>query len=181
MMIDRYRREPQDNLLSGLIKAQDSKDALSEDEIIATCTLILFAGSETTANLISNSLLALLRHPDQMQSLRAGEVSMVDAIEEFLRFDGSGKAVTRIVRQDNAALGIEMQAGQRVFLILAAANRDPSVFAAPDRLILKRQTGQKHIAFGYGIHTCMGSHLARLQTSIAIPRMLSKWRHIELA
>jgi cytochrome P450 len=181
MMIDRYRREPKDNLLSGLIKAQDSKDALSEDEIIATCTLILFAGSETTANLISNSLLALLRHPDQMRSLRAGEVSMVGAIEEFLRFDGSGKAVTRIVRQDNAALGIDMQAGQRAFLILAAANHDPAIFAEPDRLILTRETGQKHIAFGYGIHTCMGSHLARLETSIALPKILAKWRHIELA
>jgi cytochrome P450 len=180
-LIARFRIEPQDNLLSEIIKARDDRDALSEAEILATCTLIIFAGSETTANLISNGMLALLRHPDQMALLRSGGVSISDAVEEFLRYDGSGKAVTRVVRQDNDALGVQMKAGQRVFLILAAANHDPAVFAEPGRLLLNRVSERKHLAFGLGIHSCMGLQLARLEVTIAIPKILARWRHIELA
>ncbi|QUT05504.1 cytochrome P450 [Sphingobium phenoxybenzoativorans] len=179
-LIERYRKDPEDNLLSELIKAQDDKDALSEDEIIATCTLVLFAGSETTANLIANAILALLRNPEQMSLIRSGGVKITDAVEEFLRFDGSGKAVTRVVREDTDALGVSMKAGQRVFLILAAANHDPSVFEDPDKLVLNRSWERKHIAFGYGLHSCMGLQLARLEAAIAIPGILGKWSHIEL-
>lgn len=180
-LVARFRDEPQDNLLSEIIRAHDDKDALSEAEILATCILIIFAGSETTANLIANGVLGLLRNPDEMAKLRAGEVSITDAVEEFLRFDGSGKAVTRVVRRDNDVLGVAMTAGQRVFLILAAANHDPAVFAAPDRLLLDRVSERKHLAFGLGIHSCMGLQLARLETAIAIPKILSRWSHIELA
>ena len=180
-LIVRYRDEPADNLLSELIKARDQGEALSEAEIVATCTLILFAGSETTANLMANSILALLRNPDQMVMLRSGSVDIASAVEEFLRFDGSGKAVTRVVRQDNDVLGVQMKAGQRVFLILAAANHDPEIFEAPERLLINRTSERKHIAFGFGLHSCMGLQLARLETSLAIPKILAKWRHIELA
>ncbi len=179
-LIALYRETPQDNLLSALIKAHEDDEALSEDEIIATCTLVLFAGSETTANLIANSILALMRHPDQMDLLRSGKVSIAEAVEEFLRFDGSGKAVTRVVREDNEALGVPMKAGQRVFLILAAANHDPSVFEQPGQLRLDRISDRKHIAFGYGLHSCMGLQLARLEAAIAIPGILGKYGRIEL-
>jgi cytochrome P450 len=180
-LIERFRTEPQDNLLSEIIKARDDKDALSEAEILATCTLIIFAGSETTANLIANSMLGLLRHPDQMALLRSGGVGINAAVEEFLRYDGSGKAVTRVARQDNDVLGVEMKAGQRVFLILAAANHDPAIFADPNRLLLNRVSERKHLAFGLGIHSCMGLQLARLEAAIAIPKILERWSHIELA
>ncbi len=180
-LIERYRNEPGDNLLSELIKAGDEGDALTEAEIIATCTLVLFAGSETTANLIANAMLALLRNPDQMEMLRNGAVEIDLAVEEFLRFDGSGKAITRLVRTDTDVLGVPMKAGQRVFLILAAANHDPSVFAQPDRLILNRQGERSHLAFGFGLHSCMGLQLARLEARIAIPGILAKWSRIELA
>lgn len=180
-LIVRYRNQPQDNLLSELLQARDSDDALSEDEVIATCTLVLFAGSETTANLIGNAVLALLRNPSQMELMRSGKVDVANAVEEFLRFDGSGKAVTRVVRQDTAVLGVPMKQGQRVFCMLAAANHDPAVFAEPDRLILDRKFDRGHIAFGYGLHSCMGLQLARLEAAIAIPGILAKWRHIELA
>jgi cytochrome P450 len=180
-LIERYRHEPQDNLLSELIKVGDDTDALSEAEIIATCTLVLFAGSETTANLIANAMLALLRHPGQMQALREGKVNIDNAVEEFLRFDGSGKAVTRLVRNDTDVLGVPMKAGQRVFLMLAAANHDPSIFGQPDQLLLDRVAGRNHLAFGFGIHSCMGLQLARLEGRIAIPAILARWSHIELA
>ena len=180
-LIERYRREPQDNLLSELIKAGDDADALSEAEIIATCTLVLFAGSETTANLIANAMLALLRHPGQMEALRDGKVEIASAVEEFLRYDGSGKAVTRLVRNDTTVLGVPMKAGQRVFLMLAAANHDPAIFARPDLLILDRVCDRNHLAFGFGIHSCMGLQLARLEGRIAIPAILARWSEIELA
>ena len=179
-LIARYSREPQDNLLSELIKSHDTEAALSEAEIVATCTLVLFAGSETTANLIANAMLALLRNPSQMASLREGRVEVADAVEEFLRFDGSGKAVTRVVREDTDALGVPMKAGQRVFLILAAANRDPAVHADPDTLKLDRKPERNHLAFGFGLHSCMGLQLARLEAAIAIPGILRKWGRIEL-
>ena len=180
-LIARYSKAPQDNLLSELIKAHDEAAALSEAEIVATCTLILFAGSETTANLIANAMLALLRNPDQMALLREGRVAVAGAVEEFLRYDGSGKAVTRVLREDTDVLGVPMKAGQRAFLILAAANRDPAIFPDPDSLRLDRQSERGHLAFGYGLHSCMGLQLARLEASIAIPGILRKWRHIELA
>jgi cytochrome P450 len=180
-LVERFRIEPQDNLLSEIITARDDNDALSEAEILATCTLIIFAGSETTANLIANGMLGLLRHPDQMALLRSGDVAISDAVEEFLRYDGSGKAVTRVARQDNDALGVPMKAGQRVFLILAAANHDPAVYAEPSRLLLDRVSERKHLAFGLGIHSCMGLQLARLEATIAIPKILAKWNHMELA
>ncbi len=126
-------------------------------------------------------MLALLRNPDQMVLLRAGQVSIADAIEEFLRFDGSGKAVTRVVRENTDVLGVPMKAGQRVFLILAAANHDPSIFENPDKLQINRTSERKHIAFGYGLHSCMGLQLARLEAAIAIPGILKKYGQIELA
>ncbi|MGE0830566.1 MAG: cytochrome P450 [Hyphomonadaceae bacterium] len=180
-LIVRQQEQPQENLLNELIKAKDQDGALSEAEVLATCTLVIFAGSETTANLIANSMSALLRFPDQMQRLRDKDVDIHRAVEEFLRFDGSGKAVTRVVKADTDVLGVEMKAGERVFCILAAANHDPAVFEQPDELILDRAGDRKHIAFGYGAHNCLGSRLARLETAIAIPKMLEKWRRIELA
>lgn len=179
-LIVRYRETPEDNLLSELIKARDKDDGLTEDEIIATCILVIFAGSETTANLMSNAILALLRNPSQMAAIRSGDVEIANAVEEFLRYDGSGKAVTRVVRADTDVLGVPMKARQRVFLILAAANRDPAYFENADTLNLTRTWDRKHIAFGFGLHSCMGLQLARLETAIAIPAILKKWSSIEL-
>lgn len=179
-LLARYREEPGDNLLSELIRAGDADEALSEAEILATCTLVIFAGSETTANLICNAILALTRHPAEMARLRAGAVSIEGAVEEFLRFDGSGKAITRVVRADTAVLGVPMRAGQRVFLIVAAGNHDPAIFDRPDELILDRVSERQHLGFGYGLHSCMGLQLARLETAIAIPGVLAKWSDIRL-
>lgn len=180
-LLQHYRDRPAPNLITELIQAREDKQALSEAEIIATCTLMLFGGSETTANLIANSIRALLLFPGQMDLLRSGKVPPYQAVEEFLRFDGSGKAVTRVVREDCEFFGHQFKKGQRVFLVLASANHDPDVFPEAGELQLDRAEGRKHIAFGYGIHVCMGSPLARLETGIAIPKILERWRSIEFA
>ncbi|MGE0774654.1 MAG: cytochrome P450 [Sphingomonadaceae bacterium] len=180
-LLQHYREHPAPNLITELIEARENTQSLSEAEIISTCTLMLFGGSETTANLIANSIRALMLHPDQMAMMRAGKVTPQQAVEEFLRFDGSGKAVTRVVREDCDFFGHEFKKGQRVFLVLASANHDPEVFPNAGELQLDRVEGRKHIAFGYGLHVCMGSPLARLETGIAIPKILDRWSRIDFA
>jgi cytochrome P450 len=175
-----HRAKPADNLITGLIRAREADDGLSEAEVIATCTLLLFAGHETTANLIASSMLALLRHPDQLEALRTGAVSARVAVEEFLRYDGPGKAVVRVLAEDAEYGGEQLRQGQRVFLVLASANHDPAVFDDPDRLRLDRDAKQ-HMAFGGGAHFCLGSALARLETSTALPILVNALPGIRLA
>lgn len=171
-LINRYETTPEDNLITALIQARDEGDRLSTSELLATCTLVLFGGHETTANLIANSIRNLLLHPDQLERLKNGLVDDQAAIEECLRYDGPGKALTRLIAEDIEFEGHSFKAGQRVFLILAAANRDPNFFANPEDFILDREMPHRHMAFGQGSHFCMGTHLARLEASIAIPMIV---------
>jgi len=180
-LMDRYREQPEDNLIMDLLKARENDDSLSEAEIIATCTLVLFGGHETTANFIVNSLVALLRHPDQWARLRDGEVDDANAIEELLRFDSPAKALTRVVREGFEYEGFHFKTGDRIFLILASANRDPAVFEHPNRLDLGRDVGRRHMGFGYGVHFCMGAPLARLEGTIAIPKIVRRLPTLRLA
>ena len=180
-LMERYTREPADNLITDLLRARESDDSLSEGEILATCTLVLFGGHETTANLMANAMVALLRNPDQWKALSEGAVDASNAIEELLRFDGPGKALTRVVKESFTYEGFEFEAGDRVFLILAAANRDPEVFEDPDALKLNRDVGRRHIAFGHGVHFCMGAPLARLEATIVIPRIVRKFPNMKLS
>jgi cytochrome P450 len=175
-----YSRNPADNLMSQLIAAREADDSLSEAEMIATCTLLLFGGHETTANLIANSMLALIRHPDQLAAFRAGEVPIKGAIEEFLRYDGPGKAVVRVLADDAEYGGELMRKGERVFLVLASANHDPAVFEQPDELRLDRDT-REHIAFGGGPHFCLGAALARLEAAVALPILVEALPGVRLA
>lgn len=179
-LLAHYSRRPADNLMCALLRARESDDSLSEAELIATCTLLLFGGHETTANLIANSTLALVRHPDQMAVFRAGAVPIKSAVEEFLRFDGPGKSLVRVLSEDIEFEGQTMRAGQRVFLVLAAANHDPQVFDEPDRLRLDRSTKQ-HVAFGFGSHFCLGASLARLEAAIALPILIEALPDVRLA
>ncbi len=179
-LIARYRAEPVDNLISALVRANEDEDVLSEAELMATCTLMLFGGHETTANFIANGVLALLRHPDQLALVREDKVDIKSALEEFMRYDGPGKTVVRVAREDFEFEGHAIKAGQRVFLILSVANRDPDAFDEPDRLRLDR--GQiRHLGFGFGGHFCLGAPLARLETGIAIPRIVKRFPQLKLA
>jgi cytochrome P450 len=180
-LLRRYETEPADNLMTALIQARDEDESLSEAEVVATCTLLLFAGHETTANLIASSILALLQHPDELARLRAGEVETTSAVEELLRWDGPGKAVVRVLAEDVELDGCQMKAGQRVFMVLAAANRDPRVFAEPEVLRLDRENLNQHLAFGHGFHFCLGASLARLEAQIAIPKILKAYPDLALA
>jgi len=171
-LIARRRTDPGDDMLSALMARQD-EDRLTDDELVAMCALLLFAGHETTTNSIANATLALLRHPGQLARLRADPELLAPAVEELLRFDGPIKVLNRWVVADTEMGGRTIKAGQRVHLVLASANRDPAKFAEPDVLDLGRSPNP-HIAFGKGIHACIGAQLARMETRIAVGRIVER-------
>jgi cytochrome P450 len=174
-MIAEHRRKPSDDILSALIAAQEGEARLSEDEIVASSVLLLFAGHETTTNLIGNGMLALLRHRLAQDALAAEPELAQSAVEEMLRYDGPTQAMTRIAREM-----VELEpglprigAGERVFALLNAANRDGEVFPDPDRFDIRRGD-TRHISFGYGIHFCLGAPLARLEGEIAVRALVQR-------
>jgi cytochrome P450 len=179
-LITLRRSAPLPDLLSALVHLEDAGDRLSDDELVATCVLLLFAGHETTAHHIANGLLALLEFPGELERLRANPGLAAAAVEELLRYDGPIGAQVRIVQTERALHGKTLQPGERVFLMMNAANRDPRAYPDPDRLDLMRN-GVPHLTFGFGAHICLGFPLARLEGQIALPALLGRWAHIELA
>jgi cytochrome P450 len=178
-MIEKFEVAPEDNLISLLLEQEDG-DSLSRDELISTCTLLLFGGHETTTNLITNGLLALLDFPDQMDDLRRNPDIMSMALEEITRFDGPARSMVRLVKEDHEFGGVEMKAGERVFLVNPTANRDPAVFDDPDTLNLRRNP-TSHIGYGFGLHYCLGAPLARLEADLALSAILREFGSISMA
>jgi cytochrome P450 len=172
--IARRRAEPSDDLLTLLISARDERDSLSEDELVSTAMLLLFAGHETTTNLLSTAALSLMRNPEQREQFLRHPQLASTAVEEFLRYDAPTNAMTRIVRTAHELRGQEMKPGQRVFAIINAANRDESQFTEPDRLDVARSPN-RHLTFGQGIHFCLGAQLARLEARIALPLLFGRY------
>jgi cytochrome P450 len=161
------RAHPADDLLSAMIAAEDGGEKLTEAELIATCVLLLVAGHETTVGLISNAILALLRHPDQLALLQASPDLAVGAVEETLRYDAPVQMTARVARGGMQVGPVAARDGALVLLLLAAAGRDPRAFADPDRFEIRRNaTG--HLAFAAGPHFCLGAPLARLEAAIAL-------------
>jgi cytochrome P450 len=179
-MVAERRAKPAPDLLSALVHLEDDGERLSEDELVATCVLLLFAGHETTANHIANGLLALLRFPGELERLRKDPSLAPAAVEELLRYDGPIGAQVRIVQDGRELHGRQLKPGERVFLMMNAANRDPRAFPDPDRVDLSRH-GVPHLTFGFGAHICLGFPLARLEGQVAIPAVLARWRRFELA
>jgi len=179
-LIEDRRRSPGHDLLSQLVHLEEDGDRLTEDELIATCILLLFAGHETTTNHIANGLASLLRFPDQLEALRAEPGLAPRAVEELLRYDGPSGAQVRVVKVEQQLRGKRLKPGERVFLMLNAANRDPEVYDQPDRLWLDRG-GPAHLTFGFGMHICLGFPLARMEGQVALPAVLRRWRDISLA
>ena len=173
------RRQPQDDLLSRLIAAEESGGVLSEEEMLATCILLLAAGNETTTNLIGNGTLALLRSPEQLDLLRARPELAESAVEEFLRYDGPVQGTARVAMEQIEVGGQKIDEGQLAFVMLAAADRDPAVFSQPESLDIARQDN-RHIAFGHGIHFCLGAPLARAEAQIAFATMLRRLPSLRL-
>jgi len=179
-LITARRAQPRADLLSELVHLEEEGDRLDEDELVATCILLLFAGHETTTNHIANGLLALIRFPEEAQRLRRDRSLASAAVEELLRYDGPSGAQVRIVQVEHDLHGKTLKSGERVFLLLNAANRDPRAYRDPDRLLIARD-GPPHLSFGFGAHICLGFPLARLEGQIALPALLARWRGIELA
>lgn len=160
------REKPSVDLISALVACEDQKQ-LSEEEIVATCVLLVFGGHETTMNLIANGTLALAQHPEQWMRLKSEPTLIDSAVEELLRYDGSVKATVRWARNETVVGGRTIRAGQKVLCVLSGANRDPAQFVNPDTLDITRDPNP-HVAFGQGIHVCLGAPLARLEAQEAI-------------
>ena len=165
------RRAPLDDLLSGLVAAEDAGERLSSGELFGTCVLLLIAGNETTTNLIGNGILALLRNPDQLDHLRRMPETIATAVEELVRYDSPVQLTSRFALTDHSLDGRRVRRGQQLVLLIGAGNRDPRRFADPDRLDLSRPD-VRPLSFGHGLHFCLGAQLARLEAQIAIPRLL---------
>ena len=178
-IIDQRRQEPQDDLISGLVAAEEAGDKLSQAELLAMLRLLLVAGNETTTKLIGNGMLALLRNPEQLDLLRQSPDLMPSAIEELLRYDAPVQLDVRVALEDVEFDGRMVKKGQGVMVLLGSANRDPEVFNGPDRLDLTRQEAN-HISFGRGIHHCLGASLARLEGRLTFEAILERFADIRM-
>ena len=171
-LITERRARPQDDMITKLIDARQGEDRLTQDEIILTCMLMLTAGNVTTTDLFGNGLLALLKHPDQLARLKADPGLIDNAIEEMLRIDGPITDTTRLPLEDIVVNGCPMEKGRTITLSLASVGHDPSVNPDPYRFDITRQN-ITHMAFGGGVHKCLGSPLARMEIAIALLKLLA--------
>ena len=173
------RQYPREDLISALVIAEEKGDRLTEDELFSMCVQLFFAGFETTEGLIGNGLLALMRNPDQLKMLRDNSSLIGTAVEEFLRYDNSVQRQARVASVDLEISGQRISKGQYLLLFIGAANRDPAQFPYPDQLDISRREN-KHVAFGHGIHFCIGAPLARLEAEIAINTILRRFPALRL-
>lgn len=179
-LVEDHRLTPREDLMSALLASGVDDESLTDDEIVHTCVLLLFGGHETTTNLLANGYLALRRHPEQARILLSDPGVAESAVEELNRYDGPAKLVVRRAAQDIELRGKVISAGQRVLLVQASANRDPRRFTDPDVVDLRREDN-RNVAFGFGIHYCLGAPLARLEAQIALPRMLRRLAETDVA
>jgi hypothetical protein len=174
------RRQPRTDLISALTRVEEQGDMLSEEDLIGLCDQLLTAGHDTTRNLIGNGMLALLNNLEQLDKLKSDSSLILSTVEELLRFDSPLQRQTRVAKEDFELGGKQIRKGQPVLAMLGAANRDPSQFSDPDSLdICRRNNG--HVAFGSGIHYCLGAPLSRLEGQIAINTIVKRLPSIRLA
>lgn len=173
------RAHPEDDLITALALVQEAGDRLTEDELIATCVLLLNAGHEATVNVLGNGMLALLRHPDQFALLKREPRYLSSAVEEMMRFDTPLQLFRRWVLEDINYKGHEFKQGTEIALLFGSANRDPDRFENPDQLDITREDNP-HISFSLGIHYCLGAPLARLELQIALETLLRRMPNLEL-
>lgn len=178
-MIAERQRELKSDLLTRLIEAEVDGQKLSPQEILGFIQLLIVGGQETTANLINNAILSLLENPDQMELLEEQPGLLPGAIEEALRYRSPLQWVMRVPRHDVEMHGQTIPAGKLVLAVMGSANRDPKQFAEPDRFDIRRDPNP-HVAFGHGIHFCLGAALTRMETRIALSDLLGRMRNMEL-
>jgi cytochrome P450 len=179
-LLDARRGDPQEDLISALAAASDAGEVLGEEELVRTCGAMLIAGHETTTNLIASGVLALITHPDHLQALRQDHSLYPAAVEEFLRYDSPFQSAPRILKEDVEFHGQRLQRGDLVYAMLGAANRDPDQFPDPHHLDIRRNSS-KQLAFGQGVHHCLGAALARLEAPIALQRLFDRFPTLRLA
>lgn len=179
-LVEERRREKKGDLISALVAAEEDGNRLTEAELLSNTVLLLIAGHETTTNLIGNGILALLRNPDQMDMLKQKPDLMPSAVQEFLRYDSPVQIVRRIADSELEIGDQKINPEQAVIVSLGSANRDPSMFADPDKLDITRANAGKHVAFGHGIHHCLGSTLAETEGQIAIGAVLRRMPNLKL-
>ena len=179
-VIAERRTHPGEDLVSDLVAAEERGDVLEEEEIVATCVLLLFAGHETTRNLLANGLKAILEHDAARTALASDPSGMPGAVEESLRFDGPTKAMWRQVVEPVEYGGQRIEPGERVLLVQASANRDPRRFEAPETFDVARGAN-RHVGFGYSIHYCLGAAIARLEGSLGLGAFLKRFPRASLA
>jgi len=172
---------PGDDLVTALIRARDGEERLTRPELLSSIFQLIVAGHDTTANLIGNGMVALLTHPEQMRRLQADPDLLEDAVEELLRFDPPAPHATFRYTTEPVELGGQtIPAGSQVIVNLAAANRDPALNANPNVLDLARAAG-RHLAFGHGIHFCLGARLARMEGHVALGTLVRRFPEMRLA
>ena len=178
-IIEQRRLKPQDDMITALLNAEDEGDRLTHKELLSTLLLLLVAGNETTRNLLGNGMRALLKNPEQLQRLRENPDMLDSAIDELLRYDSPVQLDSRTVHNDVEVAGHRIRAGQRIICAIGAANRDPSMFTNPTTLDIGRSE-KSHIAFGRGIHHCLGAPLAIMEARIAFSALLDRFSSIRL-
>jgi cytochrome P450 len=176
-MIEERREQPTEDLVSALVHGAPEDGTLTEKQLIGACSLLLFGGHETTTSLLTTASYHLLGRPDRQAQLKRDPQT---AIEEILRYEGPSKIVVRRVREDAEWHGAPMKQGQPVFCSIMAGNHDPRQFEDPDELKLDRQPN-RHLTFGWGLHFCLGSQLARMEARILLPRLFDRYPDLELA
>jgi cytochrome P450 len=179
-LVEQRRQDPGDDLMSALIHVEESGDQLTEDEIIATCSLLLVAGHETTVNLIANAILAMLRHPSQWAALGADARRVSAVVEETLRYDPPVQLMGRIAADDMTIGEVTVSKGDTMMLLLAAAHRDPAACERPDEFDPDRES-IRHLGFGKGPHFCLGAPLARLEAAVALSKVTARFPRAQMA
>ncbi|MFF5990911.1 cytochrome P450 [Prauserella flavalba] len=179
-LVEQRRNAPGPDLLSAMIEAVNEGERLTENELYANALFLMTAGHETATNMLSNGLLALLRHPDQLELLRGDHSLLGSATEEMLRFEGPVQIAARIADRDRELCGLDLNRGQPVILLLGAANRDPDVFEDPDRFDITREA-KGHLAFSHGMHFCLGAALARAEMEVVLPLVFERFPRLRLA
>lgn len=180
-LAEERRRHPQEDLLTHLAQVEAEGERLNERELVATAVLILNAGHEASVNGFGNGVLQLFRHQDQLTELKSDPWALAEtAIEELLRFDSPLHLFERTAKEDTEIGGVEVKAGQKIAALLGSANRDPEMFEHADRFDIRRDPNN-HIAFGAGIHFCLGAPLARLELAVTVPRLIERLPNLRLA
>lgn len=178
--VSERRQKKGADLISLLIDIEEDGEVLTEEELYAQCVMLLFGGHETTRNLIGNGMHALLQHPESISELRECPELIRSAVEELLRYQSPVQYTHRVAKEETEVFGVPLRPGDGVLFLLGAANRDPLQFKDPDRLNIKRSPNP-HLAFGAGVHFCIGNQLARLEGQVAILKMVQQFPHMRLA